>query len=212
LIRRVHPHGPYLLAGWCVAGALAFEIARQLVESGQQVSHLFLIDSWLPRYFARLPRWHRVLGYQSMRWQMTRHEWRKFMSGQQTLGGFFNRLMTVRRIRAFISRLSGASTGNGEAQLPAVAPQEYDQWLLRYLSSKTDRFEPQLYRGRITLFRSTHEPTGWLFDPLAGWGRYASEGVELIMIEGNHFTMFQDPGAAHMAGCMADMIAQDGLR
>ena len=212
LIRRVHPHGPYLLAGWCVAGALAFEIARQLVESGQQVSRLFLIDSWLPRYFARLPRWHRVLGYQSMRWQMTRHEWRKFMSGQQTLGGFFNRLMTVRRIRAFISRLSGASTGNGEAQLPAVAPQEYDQWLLRYLSSKTDRFEPQLYRGRITLFRSTHEPTGWLFDPLAGWGRYASEGVELIMIEGNHFTMFQDPGAAHMAGCMADMIAQDGLR
>ncbi len=32
------------------------------------------------------------------------------------------------------------------------------------------------------------------------------------MIEGNHFTMFQDPGAAHMANCMADMIAQDGLR
>jgi len=212
LIRRVHPHGPYLLAGWCVAGALAFEIARQLVESGQRVSRLFLIDSWLPRYFARLPRWRRVLGYQTMRWQMTRHEWRKFMSGQQTLGGFFNRLMTVRRIRWYMARLAGTAAVGGETQLPAIAPQEYDQWLLQYLRSKTDSFEPQLYRGHITLFRSRHEPTGWLFDPLAGWGRYASEGVELVMIEGNHFTMFQEPGATHMAGCMADMITQDGLR
>ena len=209
LIRRVHPHGPYILAGWCVAGALAFEIARQLVESGQPVARLFLIDSWLPRYFARLPRWRRVLGNQSMRWQMTRHEWRKFMGGQQTLTGFFNRLITVRRIRALIARLSGAAAANGDAQLPAVAPQEYDQWLLQYLRSKSDRFEPQLYRGHITLFRSIHEPTGWLFDPLAGWGRYASEGVELVMIEGNHFTMFQDPGARHMAARMAQMMDAD---
>jgi thioesterase domain-containing protein len=212
LIRRVHPHGPYVLAGWCVAGALAFEIARQLVESGQPVARLFLIDSWLPRYFARLPRWRRLVGYQSMRWQMARQEWRKYMAGKQSLVDFFNRLMTVRRVRGLIARLRGATTANGEAHLPAIAPQEYDQWLLQYLTSKTDRYEPQPYRGRIVLFRSTQEPTGWLFDPLAGWGRYASEGVELIIVEGNHFTMFQEPGATHMATQMAQMIAEEAGR
>lgn len=212
LIRRVHPHGPYVLAGWCVAGALAFEIARQLVESGQPVARLFLIDSWLPRYFARLPRWRRLVGYQSLRWQMARQEWRKYMAGKQSLVDFFNRLMTVRRMRGLIARLRGPTTANGEAHLPAIAPQEYDQWLLQYLTSKTDRYEPQPYRGRIVLFRSTQEPTGWLFDPLAGWGRYASEGVELIIVEGNHFTMFHDPGATHMATRMAQMIAEEAGR
>ena len=88
-----------------------------------------------------------------------------------------------------------------------MAPQDYDQWLLQYLRSRTDRYEPQPYRGRITLFRSTHEPTGWWFDPLAGWGRYASEGVELVIVPGNHFTMFQDPGCAQMASRMGALIA-----
>jgi non-ribosomal peptide synthetase component F/thioesterase domain-containing protein len=207
LIRRVHPRGPYVLAGWCVAGALAFEIARQLVESGQPVAQLFLIDTWLPRYFARLPVWRRLIGSQSMRWQMTRMEWAKFTAGQQTLRDFFNRLITVRRATALLERIAGTAA-SAEPQQPAVAPQDYDQWLLQYLRSRTDRYEPQPYRGRITLFRSTHEPTGWWFDPLAGWGRYASEGVELVIVPGNHFTMFQDPGCAQMAERMAALIAQ----
>ena len=207
LIRRVHPRGPYVLAGWCVAGALAFEIARQLVESGQPVAQLFLIDTWLPRYFARLPVWRRVIGNQSMRWQMTRFEWRKFTSGQQSFRDFFNRLITVRRAQALLERIAGTAA-SAEPQQPAIAPQDYDQWLLQYLRSRTDRYEPQPYRGRITLFRSTHEPTGWWFDPLAGWARYASEGVELVIVPGNHFTMFQDPGCAQMAARMAALIAQ----
>ena len=207
LIRRVHPRGPYVLAGWCVAGALAFEIARQLVESGQPVAHLFLIDTWLPRYFARLPVWRRVIGNQSMRWQMTRFEWRKFTAGQQTLKDFFNRLITVRRVQSLVERIAG-SAASAEPQQPAIAPQDYDQWLLQYLRSRTDCYEPQPYRGRITLFRSTHEPTGWWFDPLAGWGRYASAGVELVTVPGNHFTMFQEPGCAQMATRMAAIIAQ----
>ena len=48
------------------------------------------------------------------------------------------------------------------------------------------------YTGRITLFRSTQEPTGLLFDPLAGWAAFA-EGVDLELVEGNHFTIFRTP-------------------
>jgi thioesterase domain-containing protein len=46
-----------------------------------------------------------------------------------------------------------------------------------------------------------------MFDPLAGWGRFAQGGIELAMVQGNHFTMFQDPGAAQMAERMAPLIA-----
>ncbi len=44
-IRKVQPHGPYLLGGWSMGGAVAFEMAQQLVASGEQVPFLGLIDA-----------------------------------------------------------------------------------------------------------------------------------------------------------------------
>ncbi|MFE5262771.1 SDR family NAD(P)-dependent oxidoreductase [Streptomyces coelicoflavus] len=47
-IRAEHPAGPYVLGGASFGGILAFEMARQLVEAGQEVSHLYLVDALLP--------------------------------------------------------------------------------------------------------------------------------------------------------------------
>jgi non-ribosomal peptide synthetase component F/thioesterase domain-containing protein/acyl carrier protein len=211
LIRRVHPTGPYLLAGWCVAGALAFEIARQLTASHERVSNVFLIDSWVPGYLARLPLLRRLVGTYSLRWQLARADWRRFKAGQQTFAQFIDQRPSVQHLRALLARLAGRKGRKDRPQvIEAAGPEQYDKWLLEYLKSTTDRYEPKPYSGRITLFRSTHEPTGWMFDPLAGWGRYAQGGIELAMVEGNHFTMFQDPGATQMAERMAPLIAAAG--
>jgi thioesterase domain-containing protein len=43
-IQQQTPHGPYLLGGYCVGATVAVEIARQLVEQGEQVIHLLLIE------------------------------------------------------------------------------------------------------------------------------------------------------------------------
>jgi thioesterase domain-containing protein len=103
---------------------------------------------------------------------------------------------------------------SGKPALPAPldsaqirGSEAYDRWLLEYLRRATDLYEPRRYPGRITLFRSTEEPTGWLFDPLAGWGAFAAQGVQLEMIRGNHYTMFQNPGAEQMAQRMAALMA-----
>jgi acyl-coenzyme A synthetase/AMP-(fatty) acid ligase/thioesterase domain-containing protein/acyl carrier protein len=44
VIRRQTPQGPYFLGGYCIGGMLAAEIARQLVEQGEKIVGLFLID------------------------------------------------------------------------------------------------------------------------------------------------------------------------
>ena len=209
LIRRVHPKGPYVLAGWCVAGALAFEIARQLLAVNELVGNVFLIDSWVPRYFARQPLLRRLIGGYSLRWQLARTDWRRFRSGQQTFAAFANQRPSLRRLRNLLARLSGGEHARQAAQ-SAAAPEQYDRWLLEYLQSTTNRYEPGPYSGRVTVLRSTQEPTGWMFDPLAGWKQFAQGPVELLMVEGNHFTMFQDPGATQMAAHMAPLIAAAG--
>jgi amino acid adenylation domain-containing protein len=47
-IRAVRPEGPYHLAGACFGGVVAFEMARQLRESGDVVPDAFLFDAFLP--------------------------------------------------------------------------------------------------------------------------------------------------------------------
>jgi len=48
-IREKQPHGPYLLAGLCAGGTIAYEMAWQLVRAGERVEFLALLETALPR-------------------------------------------------------------------------------------------------------------------------------------------------------------------
>lgn len=50
-IRQIQPDGPYHLSGFSFGALIAYEVARQLVASGQQVAKLIL---WDPGFFAEL--------------------------------------------------------------------------------------------------------------------------------------------------------------
>jgi thioesterase domain-containing protein len=63
-IRRYRPHGPYLIAGHCAGGTLAFEVAQQFVAAGQEVALLALIGSPFPTMFGRASlMWVRLSSY-----------------------------------------------------------------------------------------------------------------------------------------------------
>ena len=47
-IQTVQPEGPYHLAGWSLGGILAYEVAQQLLQSGNKVASLTIIDSPAP--------------------------------------------------------------------------------------------------------------------------------------------------------------------
>ena len=47
-IRRVQPRGPYTLAGVCMGGVVAYEMARQLLAAGEPLSTLILLDTPTP--------------------------------------------------------------------------------------------------------------------------------------------------------------------
>jgi thioesterase domain-containing protein len=48
-LRAVQPHGPYLLGGFSGGGIAAYEMARQLIEAGEEVPLLVLLDTPLPK-------------------------------------------------------------------------------------------------------------------------------------------------------------------
>ncbi|KAF2001049.1 ketoacyl-synt-domain-containing protein [Amniculicola lignicola CBS 123094] len=54
-IKRRQPKGPYIIGGWSAGGVMAYEVARQLVNAGEKVESLVLIDAPCPVALAPLP-------------------------------------------------------------------------------------------------------------------------------------------------------------
>jgi thioesterase domain-containing protein len=50
-IRAFRPEGPYVIAGYCAGGTVAFELAQQLAREGAAISLLALFGSPYPAYF-----------------------------------------------------------------------------------------------------------------------------------------------------------------
>jgi phthiocerol/phenolphthiocerol synthesis type-I polyketide synthase E len=50
-IRRVQPHGPYFIAGYCMGGTVAFEVAQQLHDLGEPIALLAMFDTM---------NWHKI--------------------------------------------------------------------------------------------------------------------------------------------------------
>jgi non-ribosomal peptide synthetase component F/thioesterase domain-containing protein len=205
LIRRVQPHGPYDLMGWCVAGALAFEIARQMADQQQEVARLFLIDAWVPGYFQRLPKLRGLIASYSLRAQLILADWRRVTTSEKSVFSFITERVLYKRLKRLFTGGDGDAAPLQEDQ---ATPETYDQWLLAYLKRVTERYTPKAYHGRVILLRSRLEPTGWWFQEDAGWSAFAPKGVDVRFVDGNHFTMFQDPGSTQMAKHVAASLAE----
>jgi amino acid adenylation domain-containing protein len=79
LIRNRQPDGPLALAGYSVGGLVAYEVARQAVDAGQQIDWLGVIDAMAPTMHER-ERARQTLRsrLRSIRHRPARERWAKF--------------------------------------------------------------------------------------------------------------------------------------
>ena len=55
-VRRRQPQGPYNFGGWSAGGILAYRATQVLIQEGEVVENLVLIDSPVPKGLDRLPK------------------------------------------------------------------------------------------------------------------------------------------------------------
>jgi amino acid adenylation domain-containing protein len=76
LIRRIRPHGPYLLGGFSIGGMIAYEVANRLRAAGEEVSLLALLDCAPPgrgiRHLAERT-WRRLRLLRERGWKYLTH-------------------------------------------------------------------------------------------------------------------------------------------
>ena len=109
-----------------------------------------------------------------------------------------------------MGRGAGDVSARVEFEARDLSAENYDQWLLGYLEEMEQRYEPKLYPGKITLLCSAQEPRGLFLDPQMGWGAFASGGVDVAVIDGDHFTVFKGHGLEQMATYISNVLCRPG--
>jgi len=74
-IQTVQPHGPYFLAGFCMGGTIALEIAQQLRKQGETIDLLALLETYNWRQVRTTSFLHNLY-YDLHRWWIA---WRHFL-------------------------------------------------------------------------------------------------------------------------------------
>ncbi|MCP4655733.1 MAG: AMP-binding protein, partial [bacterium] len=182
-IRAVQPQGPYLLGGWSMGGAVAFEMARRLRSAGQEVALLALIDAAVPPRPAARNREEEATNLV----HFARH---LGLPSSPALGrDAFLELGGDEGLRRILDQARQADL-LPELDLPRM------RYLYRRFTSHARamrRYRPRPYPGKIVLFRPQARTAADSGDPTLGWSELAHDGVELCSVPGDHFTMLREP-------------------
>ncbi len=175
-VQTVQPKGPYHLGGYCGDAIIAFEMAQQLLASGQTVGMLAFIDVvWQPQnHYAR--HWHNLLEF-----------------GPGYLG---HKLMGKLRHFKLIGRLTWGQWQQHFYQSTGILPRKlHDTLFIRAFYQALECYEPQAYAGKITLFLSKE----WYWRYSSALEKIALGGVEMQQIHAYHDNLFIGPQVESLA-------------
>jgi amino acid adenylation domain-containing protein len=191
-VRRVQPRGPYLLGGWSMGGLVAFEMARQLQESGEKVALLSIFDSAPPEKDARA--------------SAEVDELSLMINFARDLG------LSWENSTGSLDELLGLEPGAQLAyvlesgRFSHVLPPDLDACELRRLYEvfKQNVRAMQSYATsarleQMTLFKASEKsaapPEHWR----AGWQDFITGDLDVQVVPGDHFNMLREPHVKALA-------------
>jgi thioesterase domain-containing protein/acyl carrier protein len=217
-LRAVAPRGPYLLAGYSFGGLVAFEMARQFVQAGEEVALLALLDTfphpgtW--RLSCRLRAFSLQAGiYASPKlWAglAKRHfgklQSRSPLAAAEHLARGIARAVTLPLdimrtawVHDFAGRASIHRDMLTALDAPAIAATAYEN-IDRVTTAARSAFKtyvPTFYPGRLVVFRATGQQA-IPFEPKALWGHLVQDLVVREALT-DHQTLVRGDAAATAA-------------
>ncbi len=197
-LRSVQPNGPYLLGGHCLAGAIAFEVGRQLAAEGEQVEMLALFDPVSAPSPKSSPQSSRT-GLRSWAFKA-----KVRIHNLQALGAKekFSYLL-IRIVERFLTRTWWTDqlfSVVDHCRLPRTIRVRLEK--LRTNSQTVlwafHDYRPQTYPGELHIFRARIQNRSNAPVDL-GWSQYAQLGASVQEVPGNHTTMFMKPNVDLLA-------------
>jgi amino acid adenylation domain-containing protein len=216
-IRSVQPQGPYLLAGLCAGGVVAFEMARQLQQQGQAIGAVVLIDASdvaarkrVGRFALAQVRRHGSEFAQRAAWSRPGLSARAAFDFVASVARTVGHQLGSRVASAWHNHRAGqlqALLDRGEAPPPSLRSLTVDQI---YNLAELNHTDPGSLDADVLLVRATEgngddgdEPFAHLYsDPLMGWGQRVRGTLQAVDLPGGHYSVFQEPHVQALADTM----------
>ncbi|OJH34303.1 non-ribosomal peptide synthetase [Cystobacter ferrugineus] len=204
-IRSIQPRGPYLLGGWSMGGAVAFEMAHQLERRGEQVGLLALIDSHAPERV-------RASNSQNGLPPVARFALDFGALHGKNLSGWVDGLVQRDR-QAQLSVLLATFKQHGSLP-PEFSFAELEQLLatFEHNSAVLERYIPRGVAAPVALFRASEEEGSEHEASALGWGPHATGGIQRHVIPGNHFTLLTQPNVRLLAQVLRSCLVEATAR
>ncbi|MEO0835854.1 MAG: condensation domain-containing protein, partial [Cyanobacteria bacterium J06642_3] len=192
-IQAIQANGPYYLGGRCFGGIVAYEMARQLVQQGEKVALLALIDGGLPPNIYSQMR--NADG--SKKAKSLRENWQSFVyfrrNGQMPTILKYRYRQQLRKLRCRLF----PKTSEPDPLMANV------QRVFRsHMKARANYMPSSAYPGKITIFAS-----GTLrLDQQESWAELATEGIEYHFVGGSHGTIDQEPYVGILANKIRDSL------
>lgn len=190
-LRLVQPHGPYYLGGYCLGGTVAYEMAQQLLQAGEQVALVAMLDTY---NFIRALKssflgfiWEKAKFHLGNLTHLRPRDMARYLMEKVRIArdGELANLMTSKPGSTVEPGVARAVNGV-EARVQAV--NDY----------AADHYEPRPYPGRLTLFKP-HVNYKFYPDPNMGWGDLALGGLDIVELPFNPHAMLVEPYVRQLA-------------
>jgi thioesterase domain-containing protein len=185
-MRRVAKSGPYNLLGFSAGGLIAYEIARQLRNSGEQVGLLGLLDAEGPGY--PRPLLHgRLIQHFKLVQAIGPRAWFRYVIDRSHA--------VLRRHRSWFTSSRQWIDGDQVPLSPTDQIGEHSWNDVHY------RYRPRAYEWRVDLFAANKlDWIGFDFDdPTMGWGSLVGGELKIHHIPGDHGEIIKLPRAKDVA-------------
>ncbi|MDB6084108.1 MAG: acetoacetate--CoA ligase [Gammaproteobacteria bacterium] len=197
-VRLIQPDGPYLLCGYSFGGLVAFDMAHALLDAGQAIGLLVLLDTTVDERYWPRTAWLKIMIAVA----------RKTLRDLSHTPSAVRREYVRARIEGFRRRLGfrrgvlpGSSFGIGGEGLPAGARQVREA-AIRAMSA----YEPSYYPGSLVFVRAmTRDPL--MYDAAPLWKTLVSD-FELHECSGDHQTMIRQPHVKRVAEILSVALSE----
>jgi thioesterase domain-containing protein len=182
-LRDIQPQGPYYLGGLSFGGLLAFEMARQLQSSGQDVALLVLMDP-----------------VTSWRWSMTKSVRRL----RPERGSDLNRVSLTRLLLRGLKRFFTDRYAIATAGIVRRDVMRQGQAIFKVQIRMVRRYALQPYSGRTLVLRTAE----WKRFDERDITRSLSGRTRVAMTPGTHMSMLSETNLATMAAIIREEMAR----
>lgn len=212
-IKEVQPEGPYTLGGWSLGGALAYEVAKQLIAAGDEVSAILLIDTVQPSEpdpgtrEELHARWDRYASFIQKTYGVNFQVPHDILDAQGENG--MMKLFAQMASTADLSN-TGVSAAVLEHQRASfvdnrmLANLDMDTWASVQVPVTLYRAE-RMHDGAIEL-----EPRYANIDPDGGWGKIVKD-LTVVRLKGDHLSVIDEPEVGKIARNITERRESLGL-